>query len=385
MSRQIEVAAIRLSNEPGLSEQRLGAAAKQVLQAAERGAQLVVLPEVFNTGYHYHPDNYARAESFDGPTVTWMKRMADAHHVHLAGSLLLRGDEDITNTLVLVAPDGRTWRYEKNHPWVWERAYFREGRDITIAHTDLGTFGLLICADVMAPRLFTRYAGRVDALIICASPPRMHELMLTLPDGTQSSLADLLGMPAMSRRLADRVFGEHVRGMAAWLGVPVVQTTPFGTFSSRLPAPRLSMLALLARRPSLWRTLPQAGKVTATGSYFAENQIVGADGSVLARYDAETDGFAFASVALAESPPSPRGRRPAWLWRMRLLHWGLELLSWLLIPTYRRGVRRAWGRHMAPTDMSTFRWRTLMGAAMLAGFGLGRRRRCRRESKSGTS
>jgi predicted amidohydrolase len=42
-----------------------------------------------------------------------MKAQAAQHNIHLVGTLLLLDETDIYNTALLVAPDGRTWRYEK--------------------------------------------------------------------------------------------------------------------------------------------------------------------------------------------------------------------------------------------------------------------------------
>lgn len=362
MSRTVTMAAVRLSNVPAPTETRLRQAEVQIAAAAGQGAQLVVLPEVFNTGYVYSDDNYACAESIDGPTVTWMKRIAAEHGVHLAGSLMLLGTEDITNSLLLVAPDGRIWRYDKNFPWVWERAYFREGRDITVAQTDIGTFGLMICIDVSVPNLYRRYAGRVEALIISSSPPRVDEFILGFPDGTQVSMQELMPMTRAQRARAAGTFGENVRAFSAWMGVPHVQATPYGTFCSHMPVPRLSLAVLLAGQPRLWRYVLQGPRATLTASYFNNTQIADAAGTVLASYDQEADGFALATVELPETPPKPRGRLPLWAWQSALMSASFESLSWFMIPYYRRNVRRVWGRQMARPDHATHNWIRVLAA-----------------------
>lgn len=372
MSRTLIAAAVRLDNTPAPLNVRLQAAEAQVVRAAAQGAKLVVLPEVFNTGYAYSHENYTRAEPLDGPTVTWMKRLAAEHGLHLAGSLLLRGPEHITNSLLLIAPDGRLWRYDKNHPWVWERAYFREGRDITVAHTDIGRFGLMICIDVLAPSMYRRYAGQVDALIVSASPPRMHELTFHFPDGERVSLAALMGFTQAQRMIINEAFGTHVRRLAAWMGVPVIQTTPYGQFETTLPIPWLSWAVLLARKPSMWRYYLKAGPVTGRARYYDETWITDAGGAVLARYDTAADGFALATVGLADSPPQPADRFPGGLAGAFWLSWLSDSAGWLTIPAYRRGVRRAWGRHMAPVDAATRDWSGVVMLAGLLGFLLGR-------------
>ena len=92
-----------------------------------------------------------------------MKDQAVRHNIHLVGSLPLLDETDIYNTALLLAPDGRTWRHDKIHLVLWERAYFRAGDQITIADTELGKLGLMICSDTLRPDLWAQYAGNVHS------------------------------------------------------------------------------------------------------------------------------------------------------------------------------------------------------------------------------
>ena len=104
---------------PAPTGERLARAERLVGEAAAAGAQLVVLPELFNVGYGYSAANHRLAEPPAGPTIAWMKETAARLNVHLAGSLMLLDGDEAYNALLLLAPDGRTWRYDKNYPWGW--------------------------------------------------------------------------------------------------------------------------------------------------------------------------------------------------------------------------------------------------------------------------
>ena len=119
MPHTLRVATIQLNATPAPTDERLKRAAQYIQQAAEEGAKLILLPELFNIGYTYTAANYQRAETLNGATVTWMQSQAQQHNIHLAGSLLLLDEEDIYNSLILVSPDGRRWRYDKNYPFLF--------------------------------------------------------------------------------------------------------------------------------------------------------------------------------------------------------------------------------------------------------------------------
>jgi hypothetical protein len=98
-------------------------------------------------------------------------------------------------------------------------------------------------------------------------------------------------------------------------------------------------------------------------------KVVDAEGRVLAEMAQEQgEGFTVAEVALADAPPLPRGaqppsRVPAFAYLSSDI-----ILPWLMQPIYRRGVRRAWGRHMAPSAGRMGLWAGAAG--ILVAFGL---------------
>lgn len=300
MPRTLQLAAVQMEAAPGPTAERLARAAALVAQAAGAGAALVVLPECFNTGYAYVDGNYAAAEPLDGQTVTWMEAQARQHRVHLVGTLLLRDGDDVYNSALLFAPDGRRWRYDKRCPFNWERAYFRAGHQMTVADTDLGRFGLLICWDAAHAGLWRQYAGQVDAVLIPSCPPRLNQTELVFPDGQR--------VPSwiQTSHFAD----QDIHDQAAWLKVPVAHTGGGGHFCSPMPLPGMSVLGLLLGRPRAWRRIPQAAGAQLAAAYGQHTQIINADGTVASRVTEAGDGFTLAAVELAGAAPTPAGPQP---------------------------------------------------------------------------
>ncbi len=180
---------------------------------------MVVLPELFNCGYAYSQRNFALAESFADETVTWLRAQAAGHGVHLAASLLLRDGDEVFNAALLFAPDGRWWRYDKQYPYVWERVYFREGHGVTVADTELGRLGLMICWDSAHADVWARYVGQVDALVIMSCPPAYDRLDLVFPDGMRLNTRELnsLSDRSVSRRFSVLISNDARPGSACRL------------------------------------------------------------------------------------------------------------------------------------------------------------------------
>jgi hypothetical protein len=312
MSRNLCVAAVQMDAAPASLNLRLAAAETMVAQAAAAGAELIVLPELFNLGYSYSDDNYAAAEPLDGPTTVWMKATAARFDVHLAGSILLQDGGDIRNALLLLAPDGRQWRYDKIYPWGWERAFFRGGRETVVAHTDLGAIGFLICWDTAHPRLWRRYAGAVDFIVCASCPPQVTNPVYRFDDGDELTFNQ---MGPLLRRIqgSDKaVFGGMLNEQAAWLGVPVINSVGCGQIETHLPNPRASLLAMAALWPPLLRRLPQASQATMLCAMTPGCKVIGGDGRTLAeRAPADGPGFSLAQVKLAAERAQPIGRQPA--------------------------------------------------------------------------
>jgi predicted amidohydrolase len=134
--------------------------------------------------------------------------------------------------------------YDKIYPYLWERAYFREGRSTTIADTDLGKLGMLLCWDTVHPDLWQRYAGKVDAIVITSCPPSMHRSDLVFPNGEYFT-ATIAGKPIPE----DAHFQDmDVEDQAGWLRVPVAASNGAGKFRSRLPLAELYVAGALGAR-----------------------------------------------------------------------------------------------------------------------------------------
>ena len=248
------VAAIQMDALVGDVDANLEQAEELIEQATEQGAQLVVLPELFSTGYEYTDRVYAWSEPLDGRTAIWIAKTARRLKIHLVGCFPARfsvrrasGKRGSTYiAAMLAAPDGRHWIYRKVHVAMWENCYFDRGAEPVIADTDLGRIGLLICWDQIFADLARAYQGRVDLLCIPSSPPSFVGM---IEDAEGCVLAEL-GTFKMMGKVVDGVdwFDRAQMAHVHCAGVPLVYASRCGTFHSPIPYGSSYFYALGIRR-----------------------------------------------------------------------------------------------------------------------------------------
>src|SRR5580693_4318805 len=75
--------------------------------------ELVVLPEMFSTGFSMRPETLA--ERMDGPTVDWMQKTAARKKIILTGSIIIEEEGHYFNRLLWMLPNGQYGYYDKRH------------------------------------------------------------------------------------------------------------------------------------------------------------------------------------------------------------------------------------------------------------------------------
>ena len=131
-----------------------------VARAAAADADLVVLPELWGSGYDLaHAADHATP--VDAGLFRAMATLAREHGLHVAGSLLEESDGRVYNTCALFSPHGLVGRYRKLHRFclMQEDRYLAPG-DHPALFKDLpwGATALAICYDLRFPELFRGYA-----------------------------------------------------------------------------------------------------------------------------------------------------------------------------------------------------------------------------------
>lgn len=144
-----------------------------IRHAAELGARLVVLPEMFACGFSMNTASLA--EPPDGPTTRFLIDEAKRHNVWIAGSTpeLEAGRDKPTNTLVLASPDGTLHRYHKIHPFSYarEHEHYDAGTDFLTVDVEGLRVTFFICYDLRFADEFWATAEATDAYVVVANWP----------------------------------------------------------------------------------------------------------------------------------------------------------------------------------------------------------------------
>lgn len=158
--RLLTVAAAQMHSAVNDRDGNLRHAAELIGEAAAKGAQLVVLPELFGVDYmafsQRDPALFQRAEPMDGPTVTAMAAAAKQHGVWVIPTFFEKALAGVCyDTAVLINPDGAVvGKYRKTHIALMsspeagqEKYFFAPGNHLPVFDTPFGKLGILICYD----------------------------------------------------------------------------------------------------------------------------------------------------------------------------------------------------------------------------------------------
>ncbi len=153
--------------------------APQIAAAAATDARLVVLTEMYSTGFSMRTER--TAEPVDGPSVAFLVEQAKTHDVWVCASLPEQPAEVDRpyNTCCLVAPDGTVHRYRKIHPFSYagEHEHFAAGDEFVTVEVDGVRVTLFVCYDLRFADEFWATAQRTDCYLVPANwpaPRRRH-------------------------------------------------------------------------------------------------------------------------------------------------------------------------------------------------------------------
>ena len=144
---------------------------EEKINAITENVDLIVLPEMFSTGFTMEPE--AVAETMQGETVLWMRFLAKANDTAITGSLVIEEKGNYYNRLVFVFPSGEIHFYDKRHLFTLagEDKVYTAGKEKLIIDYKGFKICPLVCYDLRFP-VFARNVENYDVLLFVANWPK---------------------------------------------------------------------------------------------------------------------------------------------------------------------------------------------------------------------
>jgi omega-amidase len=149
--------------------------AEKISQASE--TDLVVLPEMFTTGFTMQADMSEDWQGGHAVTLEWMKDLAASQKIHLCGSIAVREEDKRYNRLLWVRPDGQWFQYDKRHLFsmAGETDNYSGGNEKLTVEIEGWKVRPLICYDLRFPvwsrNRLTNGDAEYDVLLYTANWP----------------------------------------------------------------------------------------------------------------------------------------------------------------------------------------------------------------------
>lgn len=218
------------------AEQTLDMALGLIQEAAGRGAELVLLPELWSSGYRF-------ADAAKTPAILdTLKAEAAKFGMVIAGGLLETAGERHANRLHVIGPEGEIARYTKLHliPAFNEPETLEPGENTTITQLAGFTTGLAICFDLRFPELFRGYALEGASLFLVAS-------------AWPAERAAAFELFARSRAAENQAYLLAANHAEAPFGAASVAVDPLGQIVARLEAEGVAVIEMDPQIPACLR------------------------------------------------------------------------------------------------------------------------------------
>ena len=186
---------------------------------------VIVLPEMFTTGFTMKPQN--SAEDMFGETITWMKSNSSRLDCAICGSIIIKEDNKYFNRFIWVNPDGTLFHYDKKHlfSFAGENEHYSSGDSKLIIEYKGYKICPLICYDLRFP-VWSRNVENYDLLLYVANWPSIRKK-------AWKSLLIARAIENQCYAIAANQGGFHLNGRETFGHTMIVD--PWGKVISRLP------------------------------------------------------------------------------------------------------------------------------------------------------
>ena len=147
----VKLALVQMNVVGGELDLNLRHAAERIAEAASEGAHLAFLPEVMDLGWT-HPSAKTKAYPVPGgKTFEHLAAAARQNQIYVVAGIVEKDGDKTYNSAVLIGPDGKLMlKHRKLNELDIAHDLYDTGDRLNVCHTELGTIGLMVCADAGA-------------------------------------------------------------------------------------------------------------------------------------------------------------------------------------------------------------------------------------------
>lgn len=207
----------------------------QKFQLVPKDTDLVVLPEMFTSGFTMQPQNIA--ETMNGETILWLKFRSKTFGFAITGSLVITENGKFFNRLVFVLPNGAIQLYDKKHLFslAGENSVYEPGNEMKIFEFKNWRICPMICYDLRFP-VFARNTKNYDVLIFVANwpSPRIHAWNILLQARAIENMSYIIGVNRLGKDQNGNQYSGHSQ-IVDFMGNHIIEPqTNEGVFSASI-------------------------------------------------------------------------------------------------------------------------------------------------------
>jgi predicted amidohydrolase len=218
MTRLVTIAMAQLASDLGNVEENIVCAEKAIADAASCGADIVLLPELYFTGYHLQilrERLVGLCREYYGQIDESMSHAARDNRVYVIACFGTPNETGgICNSAVLYDRSGnRAGTYSKTFSFLDEVLFFSKGSRFPVFDTDFGRIGILICYDVGFPETARRLCLAGAEIIFIPAAWRIedeHAWMLNIPSRALENQLFTVGVNHADSHGSLRLFGRSM-------------------------------------------------------------------------------------------------------------------------------------------------------------------------------
>ncbi len=192
----VRIACIQMEPIVGEKDRNVRRSIEMIEEAVGKGATLIVLPELCNSGYVFD----TREEAFElseevpaGPTCQAWAGVAKKYGLHIVAGIDERDGDALYNSSVVIGPHGYVGTFRKVHLWNKENLFFEPGNlGFPVFKTPIGRIGTFICYDGWFPESY-RLCALQGADIVCVPT---NWVPIPGQDENREAMANILVMAA---------------------------------------------------------------------------------------------------------------------------------------------------------------------------------------------